>query len=117
MLGPKVAAIRSEAYRRLIASFPCVSCGVHGRSQAAHANQGRGLGQKASDLDLFPLCADGPGHRGCHSKHDQLIGITRDTRRELETRYIEETRERAIRHSWDDWRVRSTLERVGLVKP
>ena len=114
---PKTPTVRSEPYRRLVASFPCVNCGLHGRSQAAHANYGRGLGQKASDLELFPLCADGPATIGCHSSHDRLLGMTRETRREREREYISKTHEQAIAASWGDWRVRALLERIGLVKP
>ncbi len=117
MLGPKTEVVRSGAYRRLVASFPCVCCGREGRSQAAHATYGRGLGQKASDLELFPLCADGPATIGCHSAHDRLLGMSRETRREREVEYIAKTQDRAIQASWDDWRVRSLLERIGLVRP
>lgn len=85
-------------------------------SQAAHANYGRGLGQKASDLELFPLCADGPGRAGCHSKHDRLTGMTREQRREREGDYIAATHDLVIKASWGDWRIRSLLERIGLVK-
>ena len=112
----KTAPIRSEAYRRLIASFPCIQCGRHGNSQAAHQNSGRGLGQKQSDLNIFPLCADGLGHVGCHSAHDQLRGMTLDERRGREVEYVSRTQDMAIRASWDDWRVRALLERIGLVK-
>lgn len=117
MLGPKTSPLRSEAYRKLIASFPCIQCGRHGNSQAAHQNYGRGLGQKQSDLNLFPLCADGIGYVGCHSAHDRLIGMTLDERREREVDYVSRTQDMAIRASWDDWRVRALLERIGLVRP
>ncbi len=66
--------IRSEPYRRFVASLPCIHCGLEGYSQAAHANNaifGKGLGQKAHDCYLFPLCADRPGVQGCHSKWDR----------------------------------------------
>lgn len=116
MLVPKSRPVRSEAYRRLVASLPCIMCGKHGRSQAAHANSGRGLGQKSPDLDLFPLCADGPGEHGCHSRFDRLIDMTLERRRALEREYIAKTHEMAIRSSWDDWRIRSILERIGLIK-
>jgi hypothetical protein len=116
MLGPKTKPVRSEAYRKLVASMPCVCCGIQGRSQAAHANSGRGLGQKAPDTELFPLCADSPGSLGCHSHFDRLIGMTLERRRELEREYIAKTHEKAIEASWSDWRVRALLERIGLVR-
>jgi hypothetical protein len=85
----KALPVRSEAYRRWIATLPCFACGIEGYSQAAHPNYGRGLGQKASDLDCFPLCCTRPGHMGHHYEHDNLIGMDRETRRELERRYID----------------------------
>jgi hypothetical protein len=85
---PKEIPVRSEPYRRWVASLPCMACKIEGFSQAAHPNQGRGLGQKASDLDCFPLCAARPGHQGCHILHDQLIDMTLAERREIERNYI-----------------------------
>ncbi len=57
--------MRSEKYRRLIASMPCVSCGLEGQTQAAHQNEGKGMGLKTSDATCVPLC-----HR-CHADYDQ----------------------------------------------
>ena len=31
----KAAPVRSEAYRRAVASLPCIACGIQGYSQAA----------------------------------------------------------------------------------
>lgn len=100
MLGPKTPVFRSEKYRRFVASFPCFSCHIEGQSQCAHANSGRGLGQKASDLDTFPLCAVRPGHMGCHQLFDLLIEMTLDERRELEKVYIERMRAIALDAGW-----------------
>ena len=88
---PKLKAIRSEAYRRWVATLPCAECGIQGYSQAAHPNQGRGLGQKASDDLVFPLCCVRPGHMGCHQMHDLLIDMTLEQRREAELVYVERT--------------------------
>ena len=33
---PKDAPVRNEAYRRAVASLPCIACGIQGYSQAAH---------------------------------------------------------------------------------
>ena len=89
---PKSAPLRSEAYRRLVASLPCAHCGRPGPSQAAHGDEGKGMGSKSSDDTCYPLCADAPGWRGCHS----LIGAgglyTREQRRALERTYAERTR-------------------------
>lgn len=92
----KVPTVRSRGYRMWVAGFPCSCCGLAGYSQAAHPNKGRGLGQKASDLDVFPLCCTRPGHMGCHYMHDNLIDMTLDQRRERETVYVERMQALAI---------------------
>jgi hypothetical protein len=90
---PKAQPVSDESYRRWVASLPCAHCGIEGYSQAAHADEGKGLAMKSSDETCFPLCADRPGRRGCHS----LIGasgmFTKWQRRELEQRYAEKTRQ------------------------
>jgi hypothetical protein len=85
---PKRRRFQSEPYRRFVASFPCFGCGIEGWSQCAHRNGG-GMGTKHSDLETFPLCATRPGHMGCHMMHDLCIDMTREQRRELETKYVE----------------------------
>lgn len=66
----KSAPVRSEAYRRLVASLPCVACGIQGYSQAAHLPpEARGL--KQSDLLAFPLCCARIGVPGCHQDYDR----------------------------------------------
>jgi hypothetical protein len=88
---PKAEPLRSELYRRWVATLPCMACGILGYSQAAHPNQGRGLGQKASDALVFPLCCVRPGHMGCHQMHDLLLDMTLEQRRAAELLYIERT--------------------------
>ena len=83
----KAKPVRSEAYRRYVASQPCMACGIEGYSQCAHANGG-GMGTKASDLDTFPLCCARPGHIGCHAQFDLCIDMTKSQRRELTAGYI-----------------------------
>lgn len=95
MRFPKSKPVRSESYRRWVASLPCIVCGIEGYSQAAHPNHGKGLGMKTSDLDCFPLCGSRPGHMGHHMEHDLCIDMTRDERRELEQRYTAQTQELA----------------------
>jgi len=85
---------RSEQHRRNVASLPCIKCGLEGSSQCAHANHslfGKSLGMKSSDLATFPLCAPRPGELGCHYRHDQYTGITRDERDELELMWVYQT--------------------------
>lgn len=97
----KDAPVRSEPYRRAVASLPCAICGVPGYSQAAHANQGKGMGIKASDLDSFPLCtvhpgADGRLVQGCHENFDQGALFTKAVRRELEPVWAADTQRRIL---------------------
>lgn len=87
----KAKPVRSESYRRWVATLPCMSCRIEGYSQAAHPNQGRGLGQKATDLDTFALCCVRPGHMGCHQMHDLLLDMKLEQRRAAELDYIART--------------------------
>lgn len=88
---PKAAPVRSETYRRLVASLPCMLCGIEGFSQHAHGNAGKGMALKTCDLFSFPLCADRPGQRGCHSQLDQGALFPRDVRREVEQEWSRRT--------------------------
>ena len=94
---PKAAPVRSETYRRAVASLPCINCKVPGYSQCAHSNSGKGAGIKAGDLDSFPLCtvhpgADGRLVQGCHENFDQGALFTKAVRRELEPVWAADTR-------------------------
>lgn len=89
---PKADVWRCEAYRRLVASMDCAHCKRPGPSQAAHADSaGKGMGIKPSDRELMPLCAPTVGRPGCH----WLIGtsgrFTKEQRRALERKYVDET--------------------------
>ena len=54
----KAAPVRSEAYRRLVASLPCIACGIQGYSQAAHLPpEAKGMKQ----VDLAALVGVHPG--------------------------------------------------------
>ena len=92
---PKDAPVRDEAYRRLVAALPCANCKRPGPSQAAHSDSladGKGMGRKACDLATFPLCADAPGWRGCHSIFDQGGLFTKATRHVKTAQWIAETK-------------------------
>ena len=67
---PKDNPVRSEAYRRAVASLPCIACGIQGYSQAAHLPP-EAKGMKQSDLLTFPLCCTRVGIPGCHQDYDQ----------------------------------------------
>lgn len=94
---PKAAPVRSEAYRRAVATLPCAICGVPGYSQAAHANQGKGMGMKACDLTCFPACGPRPGEQGCHAALDQGALFMKAVRRELEPVWAADT----MRKLWE----------------
>lgn len=87
----KAEPIRSKAYLRLVAQLPCKHCGIWGLSQAAHSNTGKGMGTKACDLQTFPLCADRPGERGCHSLFDQGAMFSKEARRLIEAAWVADT--------------------------
>jgi len=90
----KSEPMRSEEYRRLVAALPCVACGIVGHSQAAHPNTGKGAGTKTDDRLCFPLCADRPSVRGCHSQFDQGALFSKIARREIEPAWGADTRRR-----------------------
>lgn len=57
---------RSEAWRRAVASLPCIVCKRAGPSQCAHANhRGKGLSMRAPDCYSVPMCP------ACHTEFDQ----------------------------------------------
>lgn len=91
---PKAHPVRNEAYRRAVASLPCVICKVPGYSQAAHGSAGKGMGLKACDTTLFPACCDRPGMRGCHSQLDQGALFKKAVRHELEPVWAADTQRR-----------------------
>lgn len=93
---PKEMPVRSEPYRRAVASFPCLSCGVPGISQCAHANTGKGMGTKACDLRSFPLCACQPGRQGCHARFDQGALFPKLARQAIEEAWIADTQRRIL---------------------
>ena len=88
---PKTRPVKDEAYRRLVAALPCIACGVHGYSQAAHPNTGKGMGRKTSDRDCFPLCCDRPEVRGCHDLFDKNVMFKKADRQATEQRWTKQT--------------------------
>ena len=77
MLGPKRPRYRSEAWRRAVASLPCVWCWKEGETQAAHKNEGKSMGSKTDDCFTTALCVD------CHRELDQGKSMDRAERREM----------------------------------
>lgn len=74
---PKPTTYRNEKLRRLVAQLPCQHCGAVGQTQAAHRNQGKGMGLKTSDSLVAALCAT------CHSELDQGLRMTKAERRDF----------------------------------
>lgn len=84
----------SRSHRQAVAGLDCVCCGRVRHSQAAHLNLlalGKGRGLKCSDAFTIPLCADGPGWRGCHSLLDQG-GQARAVATALQLEWLQTTR-------------------------
>jgi uncharacterized protein YlaI len=70
----KTPVFRSDKWLRAVASLDCVICGREG-TQAAHRNQGKGMGLKTDDCLTAALCPE------CHSRIDQGADMTREERR------------------------------------
>lgn len=102
MKFPKFPYLRSEPYRRYVASHSCFACDWY-ESQCAHSNQkkhGKAGSIKASDEFSFPLCPPRPGHMGCHTMHDLCIEMSKEERDEIEDRYIERMWGIAAKDGW-----------------
>jgi hypothetical protein len=79
--------VRSESYRRLVASMPCCWCRREGMSQAAHPNHGgKGMALKVDDRRCFALCFT------CHAEFDQGTRLTREQRRSMADTWEAQTR-------------------------
>lgn len=66
----------SEPWRRAVASPHCMRCFKEGATQAAHRNEGKGMGTKTDDCWTAALCVD------CHREIDQGRDMSRQERRE-----------------------------------
>lgn len=83
MQFPKAPQYRSEAWRRAVASLPCICCKREGMTQAAHANhRGKGAGMKAPDCWTVPLCVE------CHREFDQGTRWTKYEKHEIMDEWI-----------------------------
>jgi hypothetical protein len=79
---PKPSTFRSEKLRRAVATLPCVNCGKEGATQAAHANQGKGMAIKSSDARIAALCTT------CHGSLDQGGKMLKADRRDFEDQMV-----------------------------
>lgn len=83
---PKQPRFESEAWRRAVASLPCVRCSREGATQAAHPNhRGKGMGMKAPDCWVVPLCVE------CHREFDQGKSMSKQDKREMMDEWIIQT--------------------------
>ena len=81
--APKEGHYENDAWRRAVASLPCVLCGKHGETQAAHPNHiGKGMSMKAPDCYCVPLCV------ACHREFDQGADYTKAERRDAMNAWI-----------------------------
>jgi hypothetical protein len=67
---------RNRKLLSVVHELECVNCGAHG-VQAAHRNEGKGMGIKTSDALVAALCPS------CHSELDQGKTMSRDERRDF----------------------------------
>ncbi len=112
---PKEDPVRCEAYLRYVAAMPCWLCGAVGRSQAAHSDEGKGLGIKAGDDRAFPLCADQPEQPGCHHAMGTAGTYTRDVRRRMEHQAVAFTQQALIERSAWEPELREVLIRARVL--
>ena len=97
---PKSQPVRSEAYRRAVASLPCCICGIAGQSQAAHGSGAgtavcKGMGIKSCDLTCAPFCVP---H---HQQFDQGAMFSTTVRHALEPVWAADTQRRI--HAMGKW--------------
>ncbi|MFC0268557.1 hypothetical protein [Kushneria aurantia] len=75
MLAQRQAVHRDRKWLKAVHELDqCVLCGSWG-IQAAHRNQGKGMGRKADDCLTAAICPD------CHHEIDNGPGMTREQRR------------------------------------
>lgn len=86
VVQPKSEPAEHEGYRRLVAAMPCFFCRIIGFSNAAHADQGKGMQIKSDDRTCYALYVDRPGVVGCHTAIGASAAMTKQERRELEER-------------------------------
>lgn len=67
---------RNKRLTDLVRELPCMHCGaIDGTVCAAHRNEGKGMGLKASDALIAALCFH------CHTELDNGKSLTRQERR------------------------------------
>lgn len=74
---PKPSTFRSDKWLAAVRTLPCCWCMRDGPSEAAHRNESKGMGLKASDAWTVPLCHE---H---HAEFDQGKLMTREEKRAM----------------------------------
>lgn len=122
MVVDKANPLDCEPYRRYVAALPCWMCHVERYSQAAHADETKGMSIKSDDRTCYPACGPRPVlgrpgvlDPGCH----WLLGTSgkygREERRLLEARAGAETQQRLRDWATTDTVLRQLLQRIGLL--
>jgi hypothetical protein len=91
---PKNVPFRSKRWLQAVASLDCQICGASMRTQAAHRNQGKGMGTKTDDCLTAALCFE------CHQEIDQGTKYTREERRSMMDDAILKTIVRLAQDGW-----------------
>lgn len=104
-----------EPYRRLICTLPCMRCGIHGFTQAAHADCGKGLSLKTDDRTCWPGCGPHHGLPGCHHYVGTTGALGKMRRREVEAEYAAKAIALLRIQALTDRRVAKVLRAVGLL--
>ncbi|CAJ0698043.1 hypothetical protein [Ralstonia mannitolilytica] len=81
---------RDRKLLSVIHELPCMNCGIHGMTQAAHRNEGKGMGIKTSDALVAALCVD------CHRELDSGKNWLREERRDFWNRMYVKTMQQLI---------------------
>ena len=109
------APLRDPAYRALVASLPCMHCGLGLHSQCAHENAGKAKGKKLDDRRSMPLCT--VSGRDCHGAFDgyRLVPGGRDAHVELGRRLVALTHDALRQIAKHDASAATIVERtIGL---
>lgn len=116
---PKENVVRSEPYRRAVASLACYRCRLEGFSQACHGDENKSMSRKTCDLTCWPGCGARPdGSMGCHEYVSRVM--SREHRREFEKLAAADTQAALILKSQEPGkeaaRLRTILRDIGLVR-
>ncbi|WP_091013391.1 DUF1364 family protein [Azotobacter beijerinckii] len=94
MLRQRQPVYRSSKWLEAVRKIEyCVLCGAYG-VQAAHLNEGKGIGMKTDDALTAALCP------ACHHELDNGHKLTREERREILRKAVLDTIAQMARRGW-----------------